>query len=74
MYRFPAIILSITRIRDNNTRIVLLSREYGKITGWWNKKNITGIDIGDIAEVLISREGTKNTIKNVDIKIHAWNK
>ncbi len=74
MYRFPAIILSITKIRDNNTRIVLLSREYGKITGWWNKKNITGIDIGDIVEVLISREGTKNTIKNIDIKIHAWNK
>lgn len=74
MYRFPAIILSITKIRDNNTRIVLLSREYGKITGWWNKKNITGIDIGDISEVLISRDGTKNTIKNVDIKIHGWNK
>lgn len=50
----------------------MVSREYGKITGWWNKKNITGIDLGDIIEVLISRDGGKNQIKNVDIKTPGW--
>ncbi len=45
VYRLQAIILTITRIRDNQTRIVMISREYGKITGWWHKKNITGIDL-----------------------------
>jgi hypothetical protein len=46
----------------------MISQEYGKITGWWNKKNISGIDLGDIIEVLISRDGGKNQVKNIDIK------
>ena len=74
MYKFQAIILNITKIRDNNTRIVMLSAEYGKITGWWNKKNITGIDLGDIIEVLISRDENKNIIKNIDVSKPGWNK
>jgi hypothetical protein len=52
----------------------MISREYGKITGWWNKKNITGIDLWDIVEVLISRDGSKNTIKSVDILTPGWSK
>lgn len=72
MYKSRAIILNITKIRDNNTRIVFLSREYGKITGWWNKKNISGIDLWDIVEILISRENTKNIIKNIDVKTPWW--
>lgn len=74
MYRFRAIILNITRIRDNNTRIVMLTREYWKITWWWSKKNITGIDLWDVVEVLISRDENKNTIKNVDFVTSWWNK
>ncbi len=74
MYRFRAIILNITRIRDNNTRIVMLTREYWKITWWWSKKNITGIDLWDVVEVLISRDKNKNTIKNVDFVTSWWNK
>lgn len=74
MYRSRAIILSITRIRDNNTRIVMLSQEYWKITGWWNKKNITSIDIWDIIDVFISRENTKNTIKNIEIITPWWSR
>ena len=74
MYRFKAIILNITKIRDNNTRIVMISSEYWKITGWWNKKNITGIDLWDIVEVLISRESSRNTIKGVDLLTSWWNK
>lgn len=52
----------------------MLSREYWKITGWWNKKNITGIDLWDIIEVLISRENTKNSIKNIDLITSWWNR
>lgn len=74
MYKSRAIILSITKIRDNNTRIVFLSREYGKITGWWNKKNISGIDLWDIVDILISRENTRNLIKNIDIKTPWWDR
>jgi recombinational DNA repair protein (RecF pathway) len=74
VYRFKAIILNVKKIRDNNTRIVMISSEYWKITGWWNKKNITGIDIWDIVEVLISREGNKNTVKSMDLFISWWNK
>lgn len=74
MYKVQAVILSIQRIRDNQTRVVMISREYGKITGWWNKKNITGIDIWDLIEVLISRQESKNLIKNIDIQIPGWSK
>lgn len=52
----------------------MISLEYGKITAWWNKKNITGIDLWDIVEVLISRENTKNTIKNIEVITHGWNR
>lgn len=52
----------------------MISLEYWKITAWWSKKNITGIDIWDIVEVLISREWNKNTIKNMDTIISWWNK
>ena len=74
MYKIRAVILNITKIRDNQTRIVMMSQEYGKITGWWNKKNISGIDLGDIIEVLISRDGSKNQIKNIDIKTPGWSR
>jgi hypothetical protein len=55
-------------------RIVMISQEYGKITGWWNKKNVTWIDLGDIIEVLISRDGGINQIKNIDIKTSGWSR
>lgn len=74
LYRFRAIILNINKIRDNNTRIVFISSEYGKITGWWNKKDITGIDIWDIVEILLTRENSKNIIKNIELKIPGWDK
>ena len=74
MYKTNAVILSISRIRDNQTRIVMISQEYGKITGWWNKKNISGIDLGDIIEVLVSRDGGKNQVKNIDIKTPGWSR
>lgn len=74
MYRIQAIILNISRIRENQTRIVMMSREYGKITGWWSKKNISGIDLWDIVEVFILREWSRNTIKNIEIKTPGWSR
>ena len=52
----------------------MLSAEYGKITGWWNKKNITGIDLWDIVEVCIFRDNNKNTIKQLEPICSWWNK
>ena len=74
LYRFRAIILNINKIRDNNTRIVFISHEYGKITGWWNKKDISWVDIWDIVEVLISRDTSKNIIKSIEIIMPGWHK
>ena len=52
----------------------MISRDYGKISGWWSKKNISGIDIWDVVEVVLSRDGNKNTIKNIDIQIPSWSR
>ncbi len=52
----------------------MITPEYGKITGWWNKKNITGIDLWDVVEVLLSRDTHKNTIKNMEVTVSWWNR
>ncbi len=55
----------IQKIRDSNFRVILLTREYGKISCWHKTKNCW-YDIGDIINISIERVGTTNTIKNVD--------
>ncbi len=55
----------IQKIRDSNFRIILLTREYGKISCWHKTKNC-GYDTGDIINISIERIGTINTIKYVD--------
>jgi recombinational DNA repair protein (RecF pathway) len=72
VFRFQAIILRISHIHEQKTYIVLLSQEYGRCTSWWNKKNISGFDIGDIVEVFIHRDGSVNIIKNMELKLSAW--
>lgn len=74
MYRIQALILNIQQIRDSQTRIILLSEEYGKISVWWYKKNISGIDLGDIVEVIVSRSSSKNIIHEIRTQYSAWNK
>lgn len=62
MFKTEAIILSIYRIQDGNTRITLLSKEYWKISCWYKKKQFLH-DIGDIIFLTIDRVGSINVLK-----------
>lgn len=62
MFKTEAIILSIYRIHDGNTRIVLLSKEYGKISCWYKKRQFLH-DIWDIIFLTIERTGSINILK-----------
>jgi hypothetical protein len=62
VFKTEAIILSIDTIRDNNIRIVVLTKEYGKISCWYKKKQFPH-DIGDITFLTIERTAATNTIK-----------
>jgi len=61
MFRSKGIVLNIQKIRDNQIRIVLFTREYGKIT-CWSKKQISA-DIGCIISIFIERKGNQNLLK-----------
>lgn len=73
MYTFDAIILEKNILREKQIRIVVLTKEYGKIT-LWHKKHITGVDIGDIARVVVRRENSMNYIKSIDTKLYLIHK
>lgn len=73
MYTFDIIILEKNIIREKQIRIVALSKEYGKITLWY-KKQLTGVDIGDIARVVVRRDNSVNHIKTIDTKLFLLNK
>ncbi|MBB1554135.1 hypothetical protein HG442_001845 [Candidatus Gracilibacteria bacterium] len=73
MYTFDAIILEKNILREKQIRIVVLTKEYGKIT-LWHKKQITGVDIGDIARVVVRRENSMNYIKSIDTKLYLIHK
>ncbi len=62
MFKTEAIILSIDTVRDNNIRIVVLAKEYGKISCWYKKKQFPH-DIGDIIFLTVERNNSTNTIK-----------
>ncbi|MFZ2256181.1 MAG: hypothetical protein WAW59_00535 [Patescibacteria group bacterium] len=62
MFKTEGIILSIDTVRDNNTRVIFLSKEYGKISSWYKKKQFLH-DIGDIVFITLERQGAINTIK-----------
>ncbi len=53
------------KIRDNNFRIILLTRDYGKIS-CWHKTRVCGYDTGDIIETWIERAWNVNNIKHID--------
>jgi recombinational DNA repair protein (RecF pathway) len=62
VFKTEAIILSINSIRDNNTRIVCLTKDYGKISLWYKKKHFP-YDIGDLIFISIERHWGCNIIK-----------
>lgn len=72
MYRFKAIILQIDRIRDGYTRFLVLSQEYGKVSAWYHKKDISWIDLGDLTEIVISREGGINHVRHIESLTPSW--
>ncbi len=64
MFKIQAIILQIQKIRDNQTRVLLFSREFWKIHSWMYAKN-KWFDIWDIVDMSIERFGLINKIKEV---------
>lgn len=62
MFKTEAIILSVETIRDAHIRIVALSKEYGKISCWYKKRQFPH-DIGDIVFFTLERTPGINTIK-----------
>lgn len=64
MFRSQVIVLYIQKIRDDRTRLILFSKEYGKIT-CWSKKQVLS-DIGNIANILIERKWWENYLKSID--------
>lgn len=54
MFRTAAIILYTQKIRDTQTRVVLFTYDFGKITVWYKKH--TCPDIGTIIEAHIERK------------------
>lgn len=73
MYTFDAIVLEKTIIREKNIRVVVFTRDYGKVTIWY-KKQLTGVDIGDIARVVIKRENAINIAKSIETKHYLMSK
>lgn len=73
MYTFDVIILEKNIIREKNIRIVVLSKDFGKITLWY-KKQLTGVDIGDIARVVVKRENSLNIAKSIETRHYLMSK
>ena len=70
MFKIEAIILKVERIRDTKIRLILFTREYWKVSCWYNKKNFS-FWIWDSITCYLERKGGNNFLKNVDWKISA---
>ncbi len=66
MFKSHAIILHKQKIRDGQTRVILFTRDFWRVTGW--EKKSYSPDIWSIVEVSIERISGQNKIKNFDIK------
>ncbi len=73
MYTFDAIILEKNIIREKQIRLVVLTKDYGKITLWYHKQ-LTGVDIGDIARIVARREKSVNYIRTIETKKYLLSK
>ncbi len=64
MYRTQWVILYKQKIRDNQNRIIIFTREFWKVT-CWSKKTIQS-DIGSIASILIDRKNGMNMLHSIE--------
>ncbi|MBP6981860.1 recombination protein O N-terminal domain-containing protein [Candidatus Gracilibacteria bacterium] len=64
MFRVKAIIIHKQKIRDGQIRVVIFTKEFGKITAWHKKQICPGI--GSMNEIHIERNGGQNHIKNIE--------
>lgn len=67
MYTLEAIILDIFHVQDKKYRLILFTREYGRISAWWHK-SLSGVDLGDVARIVIERKETMNRIRSFETK------
>ncbi len=65
MFKTTWLVLRIQKIRDHNFRIILLTREYGKVSCWHKTKNC-GYDMWDIIDITIERIGGTNMLRSTD--------
>lgn len=76
MFKSLAIVLDIKRIRDNKILINLFTREYGRISCWYKKKDFH-YDLWDITEIHIDRHLWENLLKGIESinRVHTenWN-
>ena len=65
-YTVHALVLAKYEIRDREKSYTLLTREYGKITGFYKEpKAWANADIGSLIEVLIETKLSSNTLKTI---------
>lgn len=65
-YTAHALVLAKYEIRDREKSYVLLTREYGKIAGFYREpKTGANADIGSLIEVLIETKLSANTLKSI---------
>jgi recombinational DNA repair protein (RecF pathway) len=66
LYSAHALVLAKYEIKDREKSYILLTREYGKITGFY-KEPRSGVyaDIGSLIEVLIETKLKTNTLKSI---------
>lgn len=65
MFKTTWIVLLAQKIRDNTYRVVLLTRDYGKISCWHKVKTCT-YGTGDIISIWIEREWSVNKLKSLE--------
>jgi hypothetical protein len=67
VFTSEAIILRTQKIRDTQIRVLVFTREYGRISCWFKKREFPH-DIGDIVSVNIDRIGKENMLKKVECR------
>lgn len=65
MFRTKAIVIRKQKIRDRSIRLCFLTEEYGKIYGWYKKKDCP-IDIGSLCDIIIERKESTNIIHTIE--------